>query len=220
MQEKYRRLIKKIFYGIGILVLINITLIGISILENGMGGWNGENSSQILGVAVEKATVEDIKKLSKSQLTQLFYSAPPPSFMDIKGEYKAETIPVGILSPAADFFTHNFFGPGRWIGKAFFPIKENCGQGYNIFKDTESEFYRTREMDTFIGPSEIDDNDSFHIVYKSYNSGMVNSMHDELRKINAHLIIGMGYMLAGGGSINPAPFILFGKPTKWIGPDN
>ena len=49
--------------------------------------------------------------------------------------------------------------------------------------------------------------------------GMVNSMHDELRKINAHLIIGMGDMLAGGGSKNPAPFVLFGKPTHLIGPD-
>lgn len=212
-------LLKKIFLGIGILLLINIILVGISIFQNGMGGWKGENSSQILGVAVEKASVEDLKKLSKSQLMQLFYSAKPPSFLEMNGEYKAETIPVGILSPAADFFTHHFFGPGRWIGKAFSPIKENLGKGYNIFKDRESNVYRTREMDTFVGPSKIDDNDSFHIVYKSYNSGMVHSMHDELRKINAHLIIGMGYMLAGGGSINPAPFVLFGKPTQWVGPD-
>ncbi len=212
-------LLKKIFFGIGILLLINIILVGISIFQNGMGGWKGETSSQILGVAVEKASVEDIKKLSKHQLMQLFYSAKPPSFLEMKGEYNAKTIPAGILSPAADFFTHNFFGPGRWIGKAFSPIKGNLGKGYNIFKDTASKFYRTREMDTFIGPSKIDDNASFHIVYKSYNSGMVNSMHDELRKINEYLIIGMGYMLAGGGSINPAPFVLFGKPTKWVGPD-
>lgn len=212
-------LLKKIFFGIGILLLINILLMGVSILQNGTGGWKGENSSQILGVAVEKASVEDIEKLSKHQLMQLFYSANPPSFLEINGEYKAKTIPAGILSPAADFFTHNFFGPGRWIGKAFSPIKGNLGKGYNIFKDTGSKLYRTREMDTFIGPSKIDENDSFHIVYKSYNSGMVHSMHDELRKINEHLIIGMGYMLAGGGSINPAPFVLFGKPTRWIGPD-
>jgi hypothetical protein len=72
-----------------------------------------------------------IKKLSKSQLMQLFYSAKPPSFFEMNGEYKAETIPVGILSPAADFFTHKFFGPGRWIGKAFSPIKENLEKGYN-----------------------------------------------------------------------------------------
>ena len=55
-------LLKKIFFGIGILLLINIILMGVSILQNGMGGWKGENSSQILGVAVEKASVEDIFK--------------------------------------------------------------------------------------------------------------------------------------------------------------
>ena len=79
--------------------------------------------------------------------------------------------------------------------------------------------FRSREMDTFIAKSEIDGNNSFHIVYKAYNRGMVSSMHDELRKINDNLIIGMGYMMAGGGSINPAPFVLFGMPSKWIGPD-
>jgi len=29
----------------------------------------------------------------------------------------------------------------------------------------------------------------------------------------------MGYMAAGGGSINPAPFVLYQAPTAWIGPD-
>ena len=29
-----------------------------------------------------------------------------------------------------------------------------------------------------------------------------------------------GYRVtAGGGSINPAPFVLYGKPAQWLGPD-
>ena len=33
------------------------------------------------------------------------------------------------------------------------------------------------------------------------------------------VFLGMGYMAAGGGSINPAPFVLYGKPDKWVGPE-
>jgi len=56
-------------------------------------------------------------------------------------------------------------------------------------------------------------------VYRAYNGGLVHSMHDEIRKINDTLYMGMGYMAAGGGSINPAPFILYEKPSAWVGPD-
>ena len=154
---------------------------------------------------------------------QLFYAAPAPDFSSLKGEYRAETLPVGIMAFAADFFTHHFFGPGHWEGKAFFPLAQNKGWGYNLFSvsDKNGKLYmaRERKMDTFIGRSEIDDKDSFHLLYKAYNGGMVNSMHDEIRKINDTLYICMGYMAAGGGSINPAPFILYGKPSDWVGPD-
>ena len=44
-------------------------------------------------------------------------------------------------------------------------------------------------------------------------------MKDEIRKINKRLFLGMGHMAVGGGSINPAPFILSGEPEKWQGID-
>jgi hypothetical protein len=72
-------------------------------------------------------------------------------------------------------------------------------------------------MNTYIGASNIDRKMSFHLDYSPYNSGLVHSMHDEIRKINDNLYIGMGYMAAGGGSINPAPFVLVGPPAVWVG---
>ena len=74
-------------------------------------------------------------------------------------------------------------------------------------------------MNTFVGKSEIDEKSSFHLVYKEFNGGMVKSMHDEIRQVNPTLYICMGYMAAGGGSINPAPFVLFGEPSEWVGLD-
>jgi len=44
-------------------------------------------------------------------------------------------------------------------------------------------------------------------------------MRDEIRKINDHLFIGIGYMGLGGGSINPAPFVLIGPAKEWVGVD-
>jgi hypothetical protein len=154
---------------------------------------------------------------------QLFYAAPAPEFSSMNGQYRAKILSVGVMAFATDFFTHHFFGPGRWEGKAFFPFETARGWGYNLFAVTgdgeEPAISRTRRMDTYVGKSNIDDRDSFHLNYSPHNSGLVGSMHDEIRKINDQLFLGMGYMAAGGGSINPAPFVLYGKPDKWVEPE-
>jgi len=65
-------------------------------------------------------------------------------------------------------------------------------------------------MDTVIGPSDYDGKPAFKLNYGAYNSGTVQSMRDEIRKINDNLFLGLGYMALGGGKINPAPFALIG----------
>ncbi len=204
------------------LVVVQLALTGVNILQKG-GYYKGQNMEQILGVAPGKATVKDIEKLGKAALFQLFYAAPAPQYEEMRGEYSAKTLPVGVLAASADIYTHHFFGPGRWAGKAFFPFEKDKGWGYNIFsskgKDGKEILFRTRKMNTYVGKSPIDGKDSFHIDYSPYNSGTVHSMHDELRKINDNIFLGMGYMGLGGGSINPAPFLVIGPAVKWVGPD-
>lgn len=169
---------------------------------------------EILGVSAEEATVADIERLSKSEAMQLFLAAEAPDLQAMKGEYRAKTLSVGIMAGAADFFTHHFFGPGRWQGKAFYPLDQQKGKGYNIFTNG-----RKRMMDTYIATSAFDEKDSMHLDYSPYNTGLVHSMHDEIREINDSLFLGMGHMAAGGGAINPAPFVLYGKPSACVGPD-
>jgi len=217
------RLIKKILLVMVIIVGINLVLMGINILQNGLGGWDGRSMGDILGVPAEKATLKVVEKLSKSEVMQLFYAAPAPEFASMKGEYRAKLLTVGVMAFATKLFTHNLFGPGHWEGKAFFPFEKDKGWGYNLFalidEGGKPLISRTRKMNTYVDKSNIDDKDSFHLDYSPYNTGMVHSMHDEIRRINATLYIGMGYMAAGGGSINPAPFVLYGKPAQWLGPD-
>jgi hypothetical protein len=215
-------MMKKIVLIVSVLIAINLLLVGINILQKGTGGWTGQSMEEILGKPAADVTVEDIHSLSKAEVFQLFYAAPAPALKEMKGEYRAQTLPVGIMAFAADYFTHHFFGPGKWLGKAFYPFEEDRGWGYNVFEgkgEGAAVVHRTRKMNTWVGSSTIDDRVSFHLDYSPYNGGMVHSMHDEIRKIHDRLYLGMGYMAAGGGSINPAPFVLYGAPEKWKGID-
>jgi hypothetical protein len=223
MEKELMKLIKKILLVGVIIIAINIVLNAINILQGGLGGWDGRPIEEILGVSAERATVASLERLSKSDVMQVFYAATAPQFAGMKGQYRAKTLSVGVMAFAVNLYTHNFFGPGHWEGKAFFPFEKDTGRGYNLFavtgKGGKPAIARMRQVDTYVGKSNIDDRDSFHLDYSPYNEGMVNSMHDEIREINGQLYIGMGYMSAGGGSINPAPFVLYGKPDRWVGAD-
>jgi len=209
---------------LGLIILgLPVVLAVINVLQNG-AGYKGQTVESILGRPTAEATVADLKRLSKSRLMQLFYAAPPPGNTDLDGEYQAQLIPVGVLAGVTAFYTHHFFGPGRWVGKAFKPLKSAAENGYNLFNAANSAnqktVARTRSMQTYLGPSKIDLKESLHLDYRPFNTGLVHTMHDELRRIHADLYIGMGYMALGGGSINPAPFVVFGPAKSWVGPDS
>ena len=210
-----------LFVIIGFTLPVCLTVI--NILQNGIGGYKGQGMDAILGKAVSAAHVEDLMRLSKAQLMQLFYAAPAPEKEDLDGEYQAQLIPVGVLAILTAVYTHRFFGPGHWVGKAFKPLGPTPETGYNLFRSTGDEgaakIHRARPMRLFIGPSKIDAKNSLHLDYSPLNSGLVHSMHDEIRRINSDLYLGMGYMGIGGGSINPAPFVVYGPAEPWIGPD-
>lgn len=182
-------------------------------------GWNGDSMGDVLGVSPSRATMEDVKKLGWLQVMQLFHAAIEPAFDELKGEYKAEVLDVGPLAPVAAYISHNVFGPGKWIGKAFRPQKNNRGWGHNLFQGKNGAPARVRKMNFSISESNIDARKSIHLDYGVHNKGFIGTMHDEIRKINDSLYIGLGYMKAGGGPFNPAPFVIYGEATEWVGPD-
>ena len=210
-----------IFIIIGFTLPVCLTII--NILQNGLGGYKGQDMGAILGCEVAYASVSDLMRLSKAQLMQLFYAAPAPGKDEMDGEYKAQLIPVGVLAGLTAVYTHRFFGSGRWVGKAFKPLLNPPETGYNLFQSTKAAgvemIDRARPMRLFVGPSRIDDKESLHLDYSPFNSGLVHSMHDEIRRINSDLYLGMGYMGMSGGPINPAPFVVYGPAEPWIGPD-
>jgi hypothetical protein len=213
---------KCVLIGIGVLITLSVAVTAINILQNGLGGWDGRSVDNILGVPAENALPEDVEKLSKADVMQLFYAADTPSFARMGGEYKAKMVPVGLLSFANDYYAHHWMGPGHWEGKAFSLLEKDKGRGYNLFtveEDADSGIVRTLKMDTYQGGSRYDEKDSFHLVYKAHNQGRNRSMRDEIRKINDNLYLGLGYVSWSLGKINPSFFLLYGEADPWVGPD-
>jgi hypothetical protein len=213
---------KKILIGLIALILLMVILAAVHILQNGSNKPDGRTLEAILGMPADKATPEEIQKLSKSDIMQLFYAANAPQFSEMKGEYKAKLVSTGILFPVADFYAHHLMGPGHWEAKAFFPFESNKGWGYNLFtisKVGNPVIVRTMKMDTYVGKSRFDNKDSFHLVYQAYNSGLNHTMRDEIRSINDQLYIGMGCIGWNLDTLNPTAFLLYGQPDSWVGPD-
>ncbi|MBN2158496.1 MAG: hypothetical protein JW807_03800 [Spirochaetes bacterium] len=211
----------KILIAICIFFLLSIAVMAISILQNGIGGWDGRSVEKILGVPPEKAALADIEKLSKSEVMQLFYAASAPEFARVRGEYKAKILELGITRPLASLYTKYILGPGDWKGKAFYPFGRTEGWGYNLWeipKDGKPRIIRCVRMKTFIGKSRLDDKDSFQLDYSPFNGGIDYFMKDEARRINDRLYICMGMVLPTGHRWNPSAFVLY-DPTPWIGPD-
>ncbi len=211
--------LKRIVTVIAALLIADVALTGINIAQKGCGGYKGESMARILGVAPERATVDDVRKLSRARVMQLFYAAKAPDYGEMNGEYKAVTTGVGVLTPAGDIFINHFFGPGRWLGKAFSP---KDGYGYNLFsaaRGGKESLRRAVKMKTSAGKSRFDGKDSYHVEYAPYNPIPNAWMRDEIRKVNERLYIGMGAITPTGGVHNPFPFILYGEPEAWAGPD-
>ena len=213
---------KKLFIISILLIFTVFFLVGVNVAQNGVGGWDGRTIEEIVGMPTEEIGVEEIADLTKAEIMQVFFAAEAPSLGDLNGEYEAQLIHSGILAFALDFMARKLYGPGTWQGMAFFPFEKDEGTGYNLFQDEDEEesvVNRTREMDTYISQSVFDERNAFHTVYRPYNSGLVKGLRQELRQINDTLFLGVGYMPALAGKINPIPFLVVGSPQRWVGPD-
>ena len=213
-------------FVVALLLILNV----MNILQAGSRKADGRTMRQIIGGDPETATYADIEKLSRKDKLQLFHAARVPKFEDINGEYRARLLSGGVLGAATKWFTHHIFPTGKptlkteWVGKAFRREGEKTGTGYNLFVERTGDSVNTRrlrQIRTAMGPTKIGKGDKpvFQIDYSHHNPGLIRSMRDEIRQVNANLYIGAGYMALGGGFLNPAPFVLEGPVREWVGPD-
>jgi len=204
----------------------------------------GKSLQAIIPKDREAITVEDLKKLNRQQLVGVFHQLISPEVSEMRGEYRAMLLDSGnaVNSSLSTLFL--YFTWGIWRHKAFEPLSQRHGHGYNTFltalpKVPENVFLagaaslaglvrsafgssapqrmvRMMCNKTFIGPSVFDLRTSFHLVYKDYNSFYTSTMKDEVRKVNDTLYLGLGRLTITLGKINPFPFVLMGPPEPWV----
>lgn len=151
----------------------------------------------------QAALIADLKQRSRKELKKLFWSLPVPSVSEIHGEYAGILLNQGnrVTSALTRFFVNK---EGFWLGKAFEPMSDSKGRGYNIFR-TRKGIRRSlrmhthhREIETEIDPEKDSETHRLTIEYGEVNDGLVGSIVDELRRVAPGLFLGIGEVAFGG----------------------
>ncbi|HNZ65087.1 MAG TPA: hypothetical protein PKJ10_04560 [Smithella sp.] len=199
------------------------------------------------GKDLQNFRYEDLMTLNRKQLMALFFELDAPSMSEMRGEYRAALLDSGYIINMflAKMYLH--FTWGDWQHKAFEPLDENHGHGYNTFVTTPSTLYENYFVAVFmkivsiirsfcrlhnpqrlarimlnktsIGSSVFDHRPVFQLSYRDYNTFFTSTMTDEVRKVNDNLFLGIGRLTITFGKYNPMPFVMIGPPDPWAGPD-
>ena len=199
------------------------------------------------GKELKQFGYEDLLKLNRQQLMELFFELDAPAMSEMRGEYRAALLDSGYIINMflAKLYLH--FTWGDWQHKAFEPLDEHHGHGYNTFITAQSKLYenyfvavlmkivsivrsffrlhnpqrmaRIMLNKTSIVSSVFDGKPSFQLSYRDYNTFYTNTMTDEVRKVNDNLFLGIGRLTVTFGRFNPMPFVMIGPPDPWVGPD-
>lgn len=202
---------------------------------------------EYLGKPLEDYRYEDLMKLSRKQLMDLFGQLDAPAMSEMHGEYRAALLDLGPTINTLLGWLYLYFTWGTWQHKAFEPLGENNGHGYNTFITTQNRLYENyffaslmkvvsivRSLFRFSSPQRLarimlnktsivssvfDGRPSFQLSYRDYNTFWTNTMTDEVRKVNDRIYLGIGRLTVTLGTLNPMPFVLMGPPDPWVGPE-
>ncbi|MGY1978523.1 hypothetical protein [Nocardia gipuzkoensis] len=162
--------------------------------------------------------VAELRRLDTGGLLALFTTLEAPTIAEIHGEYTAALLaqPNLFAVVTGKAAVANPLGP--WLCKAFRPVDENGGRGYNTF----SEFGRVRQrypMRTLLAPSRYDGAPAYTLIYRAYTS-MCGSIHmvDEVRRAATGVYLGMGtWGFTDAQRRVPRPFLLTGPVGPYRG---
>lgn len=159
-----------------------------------------------------------LKQLSIAELMQTFLMLESPTIEEMNGEYSASMLkhPSLYAELIAYLTVKNPLIP--WLGKAFRPVDEKKGRGYNFF-NLFGKIVRHYPMETIIAPSRYDGKPAYQLVYRAFHSGCgAIHMVDEVRRFDSGL-----YLAIGTSGFNdeqrqiPSPFMLEGPIADYRG---
>lgn len=163
-------------------------------------------------------TLAKILKLSRQQVIDRWSAAPPAAVGELDGEYIGLAPNAGDASAAADIDSrlYNESGPlGYWLGKSYKPAAQGSmmGEGYNRWRHSGKDVEHKLQFATRPGTSLIDQKPAFMMFYGDFNPS--STLTDELRKIDAHVYIGLATQASGSGRTKPDHFVLVGPAAPW-----
>ncbi len=140
-------------------------------------------------------SVPDLTDYTPEELMELYKTLEAPSIEEMDGEYHTTKLGYHGIRDYIEwrFGCDNPLLGGDWVGKAWHPISDTQGRGYNLFRNVGGKLQQLYPMITMIAPSRYDGKPSYSLFYNTFTSGcsLVN-MVDEMRKVgpNTYLLIG------------------------------
>lgn len=161
-----------------------------------------------------------LQAMSFKELMALFATLPAPELSEMDGEFAAALLaqPGALAQIIGNLTVNNPLMPGRWLCKAFRPVFEHSGRGYNAFAHLGRKVQRY-PMQTLIAPSRYDARPAYTLVYAAYRS-MCGAIHmvDEVRRVAPGLYLGIGTWGFTARQRQVAlPFVLRGPVAPYAG---
>lgn len=163
-------------------------------------------------------TMEKLLALNHESTVALWKTLPAADMAELNGHYQ------GIVPNAGDTerqartsgFMYDEDSPrGYWLGKAYRPLTETEGEGYNRWRFADRSIVRNGRFATRLGPSLIDGNPSYIMDYSAFND---TTLVDEIRKLDEGVYLGVGTTATeDGGRSALGHFALVGPTAEWVG---
>jgi hypothetical protein len=162
--------------------------------------------------------MHDILRLSPEELLTVFHTLDAPAIDEMHGEYAALLLRQPRRAAALAVRVYNPLYPGHWLAKAFEPVSDRRGRGYNAFRHLGRVVQRY-PMATLIAPSRYNGRPAFQLVYRAFHSycGFIH-MVDEVRRLDAGQYLGIGTLgFTDAQRRTACPFLLTGPVGPYRG---
>mgnify|MGYP000849098343 CR=1 FL=1 len=159
----------------------------------------------------------DVLRLNDRELLELFMTLEAPTIEEMNGEYAATLLALPMRPARATASPYGLLYPGHWLTKAFRPVSDQRGRGYNSFRHF-GRIVQRFPMLTLVAPSRYDGRPAYTLVYRAFKSycGFLH-MVDEVRRLDAcnYLSIGTLGFSAAARHIH-CPFLLTGPIAPYF----
>ena len=173
-------------------------------------------------------TRERVLGLSREELIALWSAAPAVDMAELNGEYEGLVPNAGdpeAEARVAEVMYNENSAIGYWLGKAYTPLTETTGDGYNRWRRPGGNVERNIRFGTEMGPSLIDGKPALLMYYGAYvradGSHPRSALVDEIRKLADGVYLGMGTTKESDGSRSqPGHFAMVGPVGPYVGVDD